>query len=1115
MQHAHHPLRSFARAGMLALCLGLCLATTGACGGVQEKPRDAAHVEILRLKISKVRHATRETRETIARSQGAPYLPELYLRLAELLSEEAKYQYRLAQERAQGSAESLHVPQVRLLKEQAISVYAMMERRFGDSRLLDRVLFNTAYEHRELGNFDKMVATLKRLSDSHPGSPLRYEALLLLGDYHFDRSELDEARGFYAQIAPQTGSPVAGMAHYKLAWIWVNQGNCKKALGEFELALDAMREEAPPARGPKGAMGDGSEGEDAAEEAEEAEEAEAALSAVEQGEGIDVRRSALVDLVYCYAQERPPKKAVAYLRSHAHNRASYVKALEKMASRLEVTGARAGSRQVLRELLTLGPTNADRIDDARQLHGTLRGLKRFDGVGGDMALMTRVLGRYVVRAEVSDEQRTAVRKEFELYLRDLLTRAQEKLGQNRSGAIDLARGYDAYVHAFADFPKRAEMLRNMSDVLVVADRRYDAGQRSLEAAGLSKGDTRKAALYEALVRFQESLRPDASDADLRSRVVARAALRSAGKALLAEKLDKNQALRTKFAIAETHYQDGEYRTAIDLLTAVAYEYPGSEESGAAIRLVLDSYNTLNDFRGLLQAGRRFMAEGSPAAPALKGEIKPILASAEQRRLDEVSLEAAGDEGGDYGVLLRFADDNAGTELGERALVNAFVAARALGQSDELYELGGKLGSAYPKSKHLPGILATLGQMAVARFEVDRAVEFLRKAGASGHPQRMSLLLATGQLQEEVGDYAGAQDSYTRAIATGTGAAVAEPLTHLAKLLERRGDRQQLLSQLGAHAEAGNPEVSARLGLAQLAGGDPDTAEMTLQSVLSAGSAASEGALARSHYGMAELMVRTLQSYPELSDPELVEEYITISDVAQQSYLNAAREGDPEVTTLAFGRLASMLETVAGRVGKANVSAGLTPEQSAALGKALAARAKQLTATAGEARAACTQQVWAMHAFGPAGRACLVGKAGDTDTPSFDRLQKRAAGKAPGGTDELLKRIGVNPEDLEALRALGTRYLDGGQPHLARMVFQAATARSGGPVEYNLQGIASFQVGDLADALGSFARAAEGGLEAGRQNLAGVLRKQGLDAAADDALKRFAKGRDGGRRLGGK
>jgi len=1097
-----------------ALCLSLALGS--GCASAGEKPHDAAHVEILRLKISKVRHATRETRETISRSQGAPYLPELYLRLAELLSEEAKYQYRLAQERAQGSAESLHVPQVRLLKEQAIGLYKTMRRRFPDSHMGDRVLFNMAYEHRELGNFDDMVATLKQLTIDFPKSALRYEALLLLGDYHFDRSELDKARGFYEKITPGEHARVKGMAHYKLAWIWVNKGDCKRALVEFEKSLDAERQQAQRARelALQQAQLEAQEGEE--EDAPE-EDGEALIqsqqTAQEDERAIDVRRSALVDLVYCYSQERPANKAVGFLKARAHDRASYVKALEKMARRLEVMNARKGARSVLRELMTLGPSNADRLDDARQMHGTLRAMKTTSQVGVDSILITDVLSRYLVRAEVSDEQRTSLRKEFEVYLRDLLTRAQEKLS-DRKAAVDLARGYHAYTHAFSDFPKHTEMLRNMSAVLVTADRYYDAGQRSLQAAHASKEKQRKEALYEAVVRFQKALRPDASDADLHSRVVARAALRRAGAELLREKLDADQALKTKFAIAETLYQDGKYRQAIDLLTAVAYEHPGSSESNAAVRLVLDSYNTLNDFRGLIQAAKRFMAAGSPAPDSLKAEIKPILASAEQRRLDEVSLEAAGDEGGDYGILLRFAEQNAGTALGERALVNAFVAARALGQSEELYKLGGQLAQTYPKSEHLPGILATLGQMAVARFEVDRAIEFLRKAGNANHPQRMSLLLATGQLQEEMGDYAGAQQSYGAAIATGTGAAIAEPLSHLAVLLERRGDSRDLMAKLGPHADGGNPDVLARLGLTQLFSGQNDQAEMTLQTVMSAGTSASQEALARAHYGMAELMLATLDQYPALTDPELVEEYITIADVAQQSYLNAAREGSADYTVRAFGRLAYALEKVAARVKSANASAGLPPEQAAVLKQALDARAGQLLATAKEARGACTQQVWAMHSFGPAGRLCLAGKVLERPNPGFDLLQKGTGGAPPKGVEPLLKRIGVNPEDLDALRALGTVFLDKGQSHLARMVFESASSRGGGPLEFNLLGIAAAAVGDTGGALSAFTRSAEGGLEAGRQNLIKMLGKQGLSAAAEDAKKRFPKGREGGRLLGG-
>ena len=47
-----------------------------------------------------------------------------------------------------------------------------------------------------------------------------------------------------------------------------------------------------------------------------------------------------------------------------------------------------------------------------------------------------------------------------------------------------------------------------------------------------------------------------------------------------------------------------------------------------------------------------------------------------------------------------------------------------------------------------------------------------------------------------------------------------------------------------------------------------------------------------------------------------------------------------------------------------------------------------------------------------------------------------------------------------------------------------------------------------------AQAAEGGLEAGRQNLIAILRDLGLDSAARKAAKQYQKGRPGGKLLPG-
>lgn len=1071
----------------------LILAVCGlaACVGPQTQVRDQAYVETLRLKISEVRNAIAETRATIAASRGAPYQPELQLRLAELLSEEARYHHRVAAEREQRAAGQLHVPQVRLLKEQAIGVYKSLLRNYPDSGLAEQARFNMAHEHRELGNYDDMRAILQELLKLDSGSQLASEALLVLGDYHFDKSELEEARSYYERVqASERGQRVQPLAHYKLAWVWVNQAECSKAIRQFERALVASRK----------ATG---------------EPLDERLT-----QGIDVRRAALVDMVYCYSQKRKAKGVLPYLRKQAHDRSTYVAALERMGRRFITMEEQAGAEVVLRELLRVGPTNRDRIDDARDFQGAIVAHKKFARAGADVALMTRVLSRYVTRADLTDEERQQARGDVEQLTRDILTRAQGRLLKrpaNQQGLIasELAMGFRAYLDSFAEADARVEMLLNAGDVRVAAGDHYLAGRRALQAAMLLEEPdaARRDALYDAVVRFQEHLRQDPTAVGHLARSLARAALRKAGTELLRYELPRERERLVKFAIASSYYDGGELDEAIDALTAVAYEFSGTEEARASLRLVLDAYNTLNDFDGLVRAGRRFVGEGGPADTAMKAEIGPVLAAAEQRMIDDISLEAAGDEGGDLSVLLSVAKDNQGSDLGKRALLNAFVAARAQGDTKQLYELGDQMARDYPKDGQLPGMLSTLGQMAVGRFELDRALGFLEKAAQSGTSRRVGLLVTAAQLQEQLGDHQKARSLYEQAVRAADGRAKNEPLEKLAALLERTQDASAVLGTLRPHVEDGNPEIAARVGVALAATGDMEQAEVVLQSVLDAGSSASAAALSRAHYGMAEVLQAALEQYPALTDLDLVEEYVTVVDVTKQSYLNAAREGDAQYTPAALGRLAFMARSAAGKLGAADLSgAGLDDAQRKEITGALTQRAEALVAEADRARGECARQAARLGAFEPVVRRCLAGEEPKSIWLSLDRIGARSGAGTPKDAEALRQALAKNPDDLSSLRTLGERFLDAGDPHVARLVFLAAQERGGGPMEANLLGLAAHAAGNLSEALAAFSNAAKGGLEAGRQNLASALRSAGLNDAAKQALERYPQGREGGRGL---
>src|SRR5262245_26953648 len=97
------------------------------CAGVSGRPAPPLNpIESLKQSSKKVDFAIEESKRLIQRSRGASYLPDMYMRLAELYSERARFAWLTVYEkgRAQGqTSRALEVPEARLLKNLAIGVY--------------------------------------------------------------------------------------------------------------------------------------------------------------------------------------------------------------------------------------------------------------------------------------------------------------------------------------------------------------------------------------------------------------------------------------------------------------------------------------------------------------------------------------------------------------------------------------------------------------------------------------------------------------------------------------------------------------------------------------------------------------------------------------------------------------------------------------------------------------------------------------------------------------------------------------------------------------------------------------------------------------------------------
>src|SRR6185295_11210977 len=145
----------------------------------------------------------------------------------------------------------------------------------------------------------------------------RNESLPVVGDYYFDRGELQNSEKYYKRIIQSPESISHGMARYKLAWVRINEEDMKGALKLFEDTINGINQ------------------------LEAAEQTGAAKNEPGGAKKIDLRREALVDMVFPYTEvyKKPNvKQTTAYFRKLADARNSYLAALNKLAKRWFVKG---------------------------------------------------------------------------------------------------------------------------------------------------------------------------------------------------------------------------------------------------------------------------------------------------------------------------------------------------------------------------------------------------------------------------------------------------------------------------------------------------------------------------------------------------------------------------------------------------------------------------------------------------------------------------------------------------------------------------------------------------------------------------------------------------------
>ncbi len=175
--------------------------------------------------------------------------------------------------------------EVRQIK-QALSVYSELETKFPRFRALDIVIFNSAYAHQQIGQHDLAKKHLQRLLSQHPQSPLVPDALLSLGELHYQDRQFQAALTTFLKIKAYPEARAYPYGLYKAAW---SRYNLQDEDGAIRLLEETI------------AFG----------------HLKAKEDAVIGGQKLDLRKEALSDLALFYSETRTAKGAVAYFAQQA------------------------------------------------------------------------------------------------------------------------------------------------------------------------------------------------------------------------------------------------------------------------------------------------------------------------------------------------------------------------------------------------------------------------------------------------------------------------------------------------------------------------------------------------------------------------------------------------------------------------------------------------------------------------------------------------------------------------------------------------------------------------------------------------------------------------------
>lgn len=651
--------------------------------------------------IEKTEQSVKILRQQIAQSTNAPFLPDLYVQLGDLLSQKALTLYYVQMERdakLEGSAKAKvedSQPVVAATKE-AIDVYQLVLREFPKYPKRAEVSYKLALSLKSIEETAKFIAVASRIQEQFPGSEEAMRAGLLLGRHWLDAREFDDSIKILQPISESKYTYEKNLARYWLGLCYLGKEKYRESLKLFETVVEdkELKEQENPYEIKKGST---------------------------KTSKTDLKREALIDSIraYTFVFAKDPNPVEYYSRL-APTEVHFQEVMEKLAIRYVVLKQYAQSVHVLR-------TMSERTADPQRIINVYREIlllipmaQRLSIPVEEMRFVVAKFTQWRAYFNLNPKVLSDAYWFFEKQVRDVGTRNHDlaKVEKNPTRkrtfleqAKDYYMLYDAY---FSGNSNGVKMATNLADTYYLLGDYFNSGETYLRLYDgyYGKSPNGKALLENAILSLQKDKNEDFYP-KVRSKGVLLRAINAYQRLIPAKKQDD----QLEFLRLKTQYDQGFMPEAIDELYAFMKARRNSPKAKDAGDLILDYFNTLNDFTALEYWADRILALKFGDG-AFVAKVQKIKKQAKDRVVEEKVRTAVGYDAFSQGKSYLAAAMQSGDESVKNAVLQeALAKSKAEKDIQTFFEAARLMAKKENNVQKRVGILRSIAQenMKVGRF----------------------------------------------------------------------------------------------------------------------------------------------------------------------------------------------------------------------------------------------------------------------------------------------------------------------------------------------------------------------------------------------------------------